>query len=123
MNLQPSLITCIQLNVHSILCAGCLLGNAEAKCMRSCKWTDTFECLRWGSDRGCWYLHIRKRGIMDVVLCGPYKGIEVLNKGEKVSWTSLPPSTGCAFQSQQQKTLHPSRETASLGVPDATCQE
>ena len=37
------------------------------------------------------YRHIGK---LDVVWCGPYKVLEVLNKGENVKLDGLPPLTG-----------------------------
>ena len=48
--------------VPSILCVQCLLRNVDARCMWSCKWTDTFECLKWVHDGGCWYRNIDIKG-------------------------------------------------------------
>ena len=59
----------------------------------------------------------RHKGKVDVVWCGPYKVLEVLNKGENVKLDIL-----ASFQSRPHKALHPSRGTASVGVPDAPCQ-
>ena len=39
----------------------------------------------------------RHKGKLDVVWCGPYKVLEVLNKGEKVKLDIPTPSMGCAF--------------------------
>ena len=49
----------------------------------SCKWTDTLECLKWVNDGGCWYPNINIKG-NSMLWCGPYKVLEVLNKGENV---------------------------------------
>ena len=65
------------------------------------------------------YPHKRK---LEVVWCGPYKVLEVLNKGENVNSTSLPLRWVASFQSSQHKAIRPSRGTASVGVPDAPCE-
>ena len=47
-----------------------------------------------------WWVRVpeyRQKGKLDVVWCGPYKVLEVINKGGMLNWTSLPPSMGCAF--------------------------
>ena len=65
----------------------------------------------------------RHKGKLDVVWCGPYKTLEVLNKGENVKLDIHAPFRWVAsFQSRQHKTLRPSRGTAGVGVSDAPCQ-
>ena len=88
------MITCSELSVPPILCVQCLLRNVDAKCMWSCKWIDTFECLKWGNDRGCWCRNIDIKGNSMFFWCGPYKIPEVLNKDKNIKLDIPVPSDG-----------------------------
>ena len=62
-----------------------------------------------------WWVSVpeyRHKGKLDVVWCGPYIVLEVLNKGENVK-----PDIRAAFDRLRW------RGTASVGIPDATCQD
>ena len=77
----------VNLNLQSILCAACLLRNANTKCMASYISTDAFKCLGWGAMVGAGTRISTKGEICHVVWCGPYKVLEVLNRGENVKLT------------------------------------
>ena len=91
------MITCIELNVPSILCMLCSLRKVDAKCMWSCKWTDTLECLRWERDGGCWYPNIDSKGNSMLFRVAHIKFLRCSTRARTLNWTSLPPAVGCVL--------------------------
>ena len=78
------MIICSKLNVPSILCVQCLPRNVDAKCMSSCKMDRHVRVPEVGER---WWVLVPEysdKGKLNVAWCGPYKVLEVLNKGENV---------------------------------------